>query len=84
VPNIELDRPRPKNEVIPGKLDFKFFGTLGKTMNSYLQNHDFMGMLPSPHEAEKQGLAPPDIFPHKSRIKKSWSETMGYYYLSRP
>jgi hypothetical protein len=41
----------------------------GKTMNSYLQNHDFLGMLPSPHEAEKRGLAPPDIFPHKSSIK---------------
>jgi hypothetical protein len=38
-------------------------------MNSYLQNHDFVGMLPSPHEAEKQGLAPPDKFPHKSSIK---------------
>ena len=41
----------------------------GKTMNSYLQNHDFMGMLPSPHEAEKQGLAPQDIFPHTCSVK---------------
>jgi hypothetical protein len=28
-----------------------------------------MGMLPSPHEAEKRGLAPQDIFPHKSTAK---------------
>ena len=41
----------------------------GKTMNSYLQNHDFMGMLPSPHEAEKRGLAPQDIFPHTCSVK---------------
>jgi hypothetical protein len=38
-------------------------------MNSYLQNHDFMGMLPSPQEAEKRGLVPQDIFPHKSTAK---------------
>jgi hypothetical protein len=36
----------------------------GKTMNSYLRNHDIMGMPPSPQEAEKRGLAPQDIFPH--------------------
>ncbi len=41
----------------------------GKTMNSYIQNHDFMGMLPPPQEAEKRGLAPPDLFPHKSNAK---------------
>jgi hypothetical protein len=40
-----------------------------KTMHSYLQNHDFMDMLPSPHEAEKRGFAPQDIFPHKSTAK---------------
>ncbi len=33
------------------------------------KKHDFMGMLPSPHEAEKRGLAPKDIFPHKSTAK---------------
>jgi hypothetical protein len=38
-------------------------------MNSYLQNHNFMGMLPSPHEAEKQGLPPQDIFPHMCSVK---------------
>jgi hypothetical protein len=41
----------------------------GTTMNSYLRNHDFMGMLSSPHEAEKRGLAPQDIFPHTCRVK---------------
>ena len=41
----------------------------GKTMNSYLRNHDLMGMLPSPHEAEKRGLAPQDIFPHTCSVK---------------
>ena len=41
----------------------------GKTMNPYLRNHDFMGMLPSPHEAEKRGLAPQDIFPHTCSVK---------------
>ena len=41
----------------------------GKTMNSYLRNHDFMGMLPSPHKAEKRGLAPQDIFRHTCSVK---------------
>ena len=41
----------------------------GKTMNSYLQNHDFVGMLPSPHEAEKRGLGPQDKFPHTCSVK---------------
>jgi hypothetical protein len=26
-------------------------------------------MLPSPHEAENRGLAPPDLFPHRSSTK---------------
>ena len=45
--------------------EFIVISQWGKTMNSYLQNHDFMVMLPSPQEAEKRGLAPPDVFPHK-------------------
>ncbi len=41
----------------------------GKTMNSYRRNHDIMGMLPIHPKAVERGLAPPDLFPHKSRAK---------------
>ena len=41
----------------------------GKTMNSWLGNQDIMGMLPIPPKAVERGLAPPDLFPHKSSPK---------------
>ncbi len=41
----------------------------GKTMNSWLGNHDIMGMLPIPPKAVERGLAPPDLFPYKSSAK---------------
>ena len=41
----------------------------GKTVNSYRRNHDIMGMLPIPPKAVERGLAPPDLFPHKSSAK---------------
>jgi hypothetical protein len=39
----------------------------GKTVNPYRRNHDIKGMLPIP--PIEQGLAPPDLFPHKSSVK---------------
>ncbi len=43
-----------------------FLGSLwGKTMNSLLFYHDVMNTLPALPEADKRGLAPPDLFPHK-------------------
>jgi hypothetical protein len=54
----------------------------GKTMNSWLGNHDIMGMLPIPPKAVERGLAPPDLFPHKLSAK-SQSSAMGYHTRSR-
>jgi hypothetical protein len=55
----------------------------GKTVNSYRHNHDIMGMLPIPPKAVERGLAPPDLFPHKSSAKTLWSSAMGYHTRSR-
>ncbi len=41
----------------------------GKTVNSYRRNRDIIGMLPIPPKAVERGLAPPDLFPHKSIAK---------------
>ena len=37
----------------------------GKTMNSWWFYHNVMNTLPALPEADKRGLAPPDLFPHK-------------------
>jgi hypothetical protein len=49
----------------------------GKTVNSYRRNHDIMGMLPIPPKAVEQGLAPPDLFPHKSSAKNPGPQQWG-------
>ncbi len=51
-------------------ISYFLLGSLpGKTMNLWLGNHDIMGMLPIPPKAVERGLAPPDLFPHKSSAK---------------
>ncbi len=48
-----------KNRFVPYPFqnNIRYFGlSVGqKTMNSYQQNHEISGMLPTPHEAEKRG-----------------------------
>jgi hypothetical protein len=41
----------------------------GKTVNSNRRYYDIMGILVIPLKAVEQGLAPPDLFPHKSSAK---------------
>jgi hypothetical protein len=47
-------------------------------MNSWLGNHDIMGMLPIPQKAVEQGLAPPQTYSHTSQEKNPGAQQWGF------